>query len=59
MELSEARKKANKKWDEANAEKKKLYTKKSHAKSYIFLSDAKMIEEVKEWIKEREKQIEE
>ncbi|KRL76627.1 hypothetical protein FC36_GL001865 [Ligilactobacillus equi DSM 15833 = JCM 10991] len=34
-ELSEARKRANKKWDEKNKEKKKLYTYRSTARSFV------------------------
>lgn len=33
--LSEARKKANKKWDDKNKEKRKLYQYRSYAKKYV------------------------
>ena len=35
MAISEARRKANKKWDDKNKDKKKLYQYRSTAKSFI------------------------
>lgn len=57
MALSEAKKRANKKWNDANREKQKVYTKKSNTKTYIQMADAEMLEEVKTWISDREKEL--
>lgn len=57
MALTEARKKANKKWDEANKEKKKYYAKKSTAKSYVKIATLEDLEELKKLILEREQEL--
>ncbi|WP_270448951.1 hypothetical protein [Lactobacillus delbrueckii] len=59
-ELSEARKRANKKWDEANKERKAYITKRSAAKSFILkLATAEDLELMEEYIAERRKMLEE
>lgn len=57
MALTEARKKANKKWDEANKEKKKYYAKKSTAKSYVKIATLEDLEELKKLILERKQEL--
>lgn len=56
MALSDARRRANKKWDDKNKDKKKLYQYRSYARSYIknMASDADL-DELEELIIERRK----
>lgn len=59
-ELSEARKRANKKWDEANKERKAYIGKRSTAKNFILkLATAEDLELMEEYIAERRKMLEE
>lgn len=59
-ELSEARKRANKKWDEANKERKAYTNKRSTAKNFILkLATAEDLELMEEYIAERRKMLEE
>ncbi|CAJ1188246.1 MULTISPECIES: hypothetical protein [Companilactobacillus] len=56
--LSEARIKANKKWDEKNKERKKYIVKRSTAKSFIKnLATQDDLNELKELIKLKEKEL--
>lgn len=56
--LSEARKRANKKWDEKNKARKAYINKRSTAKSFILnLATKEDLEKMKEYIAEREKQL--
>lgn len=57
MAVSEAKRRANKKWREKNREKEILYAKKSNAKNYILNADPEMIKEVKAWVLERENEL--
>lgn len=52
--LSEARKKANKKWDDKNKEKRKLYQYRSYAKKYVKeLASKEDLLELRQMIDER------
>lgn len=52
--LSEARKKANKKWDDKNKEKRKLYQYRSYAKKYVKeLASEEDLLELRQMIDER------
>lgn len=54
MAISEARKRANKKWREANRDKERAHAKKSTTKNYILDADEETLLMIKEWINERE-----
>lgn len=55
--LSEARKKANKKWDDKNKARKRYITKRSTAKSFILnLATKEDLKQIKEYIQQREKE---
>ena len=59
-ELTEARKKANKKWDEKNKERKAYINKRSGAKSFILkLATQEDLENIKKYIHEREEMLKE
>lgn len=59
-ELTEARKKANKKWDEKNKERKAYINKRSGAKSFILkLATQEDLENIKKYIHEREEILKE
>ncbi|HJF87744.1 MAG TPA: hypothetical protein K8V88_09950 [Companilactobacillus farciminis] len=56
--LSEARKKANKKWDDKNKARKRYITKRSTAKSFILnLATKEDLKQIKEYIQQREKEL--
>jgi hypothetical protein len=56
--LTEARAKANKKWDDKNREKKRIYSYRSNARKYVReLADLDDLAELKEMIAEREEQL--
>lgn len=56
--LSEARKKANKKWDDKNKARKSYITKRSTAKSFILnLATKEDLKQIKEYIQQREKEL--
>lgn len=58
--VSEAQRRANKKWDEANKERKAYITKRSAAKNFILkLATAEDLELMEEYIAERRKMLEE
>ena len=57
--LSEARKRANRKWDEANKQRKAYINKRSIAKSFILkLATKEDLETLEGYIAERRKQFE-
>lgn len=53
--LSEAKRKANKKWDDKNKERKAYIVKRSTARNFIKNMDREDIEEFEELIQERKK----
>lgn len=56
--LTEARKRANKKWDEANKEKKKIYTYRAMAKKFIRdFATEKDLEDLLQLIEERKSML--
>lgn len=56
--LSEAHKKANKKWDAKNKDRKQYLNKRSNAKNFILkLATKKDLEQIKEYIKQRENEL--
>lgn len=58
--LTEARRKANKKWDQKNKEKKSYIVKKSTTKSFILkLATQEDLENIKKYIHEREELLKE
>lgn len=58
--VSEAQRRANKKWDEANKERKAYITKRSMARNFILkLATAENLELMEEYIAERRKMLEE
>lgn len=58
--VSEAQRRANKKWDEANKERKAYITKRSAAKNFILkLATTEDLELMEEYIAERRKMLEE
>lgn len=59
MPVSEAQKRANKKWDEANKERKKYISHRARARSFIRnVSTLEDLDEFEELIKERRKALE-
>ncbi|RVU71764.1 MULTISPECIES: hypothetical protein [Lactobacillus] len=57
-ELSEARKKANAKWDAKNRSRKNYITKRSVAKNFILkLATKEDLKQIKEYIQQREKEL--
>ena len=58
MAISEARRKANKKWDDKNKDKKKIYQYRSYARSYITkMATAEDLDELVKLIDERRKEL--
>lgn len=58
MAISEARRKANKKWDDKNKDKKKLYQYRSTAKSFIKkMASNDDLDELEKLIIERRKEL--
>lgn len=58
MTISEARKKANKKWDDKNKERMKYLRYRSYAKTFINkLSTVEDLDELSALIKERRKEL--
>ena len=56
--VSEAQKRASRKWDAANKEKKDKSRTKSGCKKYINVyANLEDLEEIKGWIKDREKEL--
>lgn len=56
--LSEAHKKANKKWDAKNKDRKQYLNKRSNAKNFILkLATKEDIEQIKEYINQRENEL--
>lgn len=56
--LTEARKRANKKWDEKNKNRKQYLNKRSTTKSFILnLATQEDLEKIKEYISERENNL--
>lgn len=56
--VSEAQKRASRKWDAANKEKKDKSRTKSGCRKYINVyADLEDLEEIKDWIKDREKDL--
>lgn len=51
---SEAQLRASKKWDDANKEKKRRIIRRSTAKNYILNADREELDQVKDWVMERE-----
>ena len=51
---SEAQLRASKKWDDANKEKKRRIIRRSTAKNYILNADRDELDQVKDWVFERE-----
>lgn len=51
---SEAQLRASKKWDDANKEKKRRIIKRSTAKNYILNADREELDQIKDWVFERE-----
>lgn len=59
-ELSEARKRANKKWDEQNKERKAYINKRSTAKSFILnLAKEEDLDAILSYVEERRRLLEE
>ena len=57
-ELTEARKRANRKWDGANKKRKQYLNRRSVCKNFILKSaTAEDLENIKEYIKEREAEL--
>ena len=57
MGFSDKKKASNKRWDDANKERIKYLKMKSAAKSFIKIAEINDIEILKEWLEEREKEI--
>nr|DAX34333.1 MAG TPA: hypothetical protein [Caudoviricetes sp.] len=57
MGISDKKKASNKRWDDANKERIKYLKMKSAAKSFIKIAEINDIEILKEWLEEREKDI--
>jgi hypothetical protein len=57
MGISDKKKASNKRWDDANKERIKYLKMKSAAKSFIKIAEINDIEILKEWLEEREKEI--
>lgn len=56
--LSEAHKKANKKWDAKNKDRKQYLNKRSNAKNFILkLATKEDLEQIKEYINQRENEL--
>lgn len=55
---SEAQLRASKKWDDANREKKRRIIRRSTAKNYILNADREELDQVKDWVVERETTLE-
>lgn len=55
---SEAQLRASKKWDDANKEKKRRIIRRSTAKNYILNADRDELDQVKDWVMEREATLE-
>lgn len=56
--LNEANKKANKKWDTKNKDRKQYLNKRSNAKNFILkLATKEDLEQIKEYIKQRENEL--
>lgn len=51
---SEAQLRASKKWDDANKEKKRRIIRRSTAKNYILNADREELDQIKDWVFERE-----
>lgn len=51
---SEAQLRASKKWDDANKEKKRQIVRRSTAKNYILNADREELDQIKDWVIERE-----
>ena len=51
---SEAQLRASKKWDDANKEKKRRIIRRSTAKNYILNANREELEQIKDWVIERE-----
>lgn len=57
-ELSEARKKANKKWDDKNKERKSYINKRSIAKNFILkLATAEDLDNIEKYIQQRRNEL--
>lgn len=59
LKTSDAQKKANERWKRKNKDLQRRYVKRSTAKNYILktLDTQDELEEVKDWIKEKEKNL--
>lgn len=58
MTVSKAQRKANKKWDSKNKERKQYLNKRSTAKSFILnLATEEDLENIKQYVADREKQL--
>ena len=55
---SEAQLRASKKWDDANKEKKRRIIRRSTAKNYILNADREELDQIKDWVMERETTLE-
>lgn len=55
---SEAQLRASKKWDDANKEKKRRIIRRSTAKNYILSADREELDQIKDWVFERETTLE-
>lgn len=55
---SEAQLRASKKWDDANKEKKRRIIRRSTAKNYILSADRAELDQIKDWVMERETTLE-
>lgn len=55
---SEAQLRASKKWDDANKEKKRRIIRRSTAKNYILNADREELDQIKDWVFERETTLE-
>lgn len=51
---SDAQLRASKKWDDANKEKKRQIIRRSTAKNYILNANIKGLDQIKDWVIERE-----
>lgn len=51
---SDAQLRASKKWDDANKEKKRQIIRRSTAKNYILNANIKELDQIKDWVIERE-----
>ncbi|MFD1672874.1 hypothetical protein ACFQ5M_12245 [Agrilactobacillus yilanensis] len=58
MALSDARKKANKKWDDQNQDKKRIYRYRSYSRKFIRdLADMDDLEELEKLITDRKNEL--